>query len=477
MASFVVKYASRVRGWMYRARVPTRHSRARAAVARVMRVANARVHGARAVARVRRARGRGARRAATRGGGGDVDFLEPRVSFDVGAAIDPARAREDASDADEYEIIASRVEARLALAVEALRRGRNRGVGGGAGDARAREGAGDAGASGRVEGEGGTTSWSGVGAVEERLRAATATLAATREELERERARAAALSAEVERVRTASEATVGERNDTALELAASVAELEAEKAEAIRERARLTELKYELEQKMEEVRLEAREVRSIKERMERENEITHEKMRANQLRLLESEMERKVLFDRLRSAGDETLVGDLRQDLAAERARRRELERTIAELHKALDSSNELVASYQEQVESLRRLGVGASVPLDALEPDDEAKQTFDRRTAQAIEAHLIWRRREAHREPGDAESDWRRAEAALADRLARRDGDAVAYWAHLDALAELCVLGDVSALDVSSARALGAFIARVSTARASARARADPAQ
>lgn len=401
----------------------------------------------------------------------------PRVTFDVDASLDLARARERSSDEDEFDAIASRVEARVALAVETvLRRAA-------AADARRGDGRRASGVFARAvrDVDVDVNAWDRVvetsvekEGAEERLRAMAWTLAATRDELARERARASALREECERARLASVATVEDRNGSALELAASVAELEAEKAEAMRERARLTEMRYELERKMEEVSREARDVRSIKERIERENEITHEKMRANQLRLLESEMERKALLGRLRSADDETLVANLRQNLAEERARRRELETLTTELHRALDSSAELVESYQQKLESLGRLGAAASVPLDALEPDDEAKKSFDRHTAQAIEAHLIWRRRQARREPGDAESDWRKSEAALDDRLARRDGDVVAYWAYLDSLAHLCVLGDVSALDTVSHRAIGEFIVRVSAARAAARA-ADP--
>ena len=149
-------------------------------------------------------------------------------------AGDDEDARErDARDAeDEYERIAARMEARMAMAFEALearaRRARERETGSSSSDGeRARANASEA--TRRLE------------ELEDRLRSATTTLRATHEELERERKRCAELDAALARARDSTTAAFGEKIQTTRELAEAVAALEGEKADAMHERARLLE--------------------------------------------------------------------------------------------------------------------------------------------------------------------------------------------------------------------------------------------
>ena len=149
-------------------------------------------------------------------------------------AGDDEDARErDARDAeDEYERIAARMEARMAMAFEALearaRRARESETGSSSSDGeRARANASEA--TRRLE------------ELEDRLRSATTTLRATHEELERERKRCAELDAALARARDSTTAAFGEKIQTTRELAEAVAALEGEKADAMHERARLLE--------------------------------------------------------------------------------------------------------------------------------------------------------------------------------------------------------------------------------------------
>lgn len=244
--------------------------------------------------------------------------------------------------------------------------------------------------------------------LEDRLRSATTTLRATHEELERERKRCAELDAALARARDSTTAAFGEKIQTTRELAEAVAALEGEKADAMHERARLLE------------RMDA---------LERDGVVDGAVMNEN-----------------------------LRIELANERAKRGALEEALTDLKLASDASMELSEALRQEVEALRSSGAQLSVSLTNIEPTDEIPP----RAASAIEAHLIWRRRDARNEPGDASSDWVKAESIVTDRLARADGARVVYWAYLNALAELLRVGDVAAFDQTSWRALGDFVARV---------------
>jgi predicted nucleic acid-binding Zn-ribbon protein len=244
--------------------------------------------------------------------------------------------------------------------------------------------------------------------LEDRLRSATTTLRATHEELEHERKRCAELDAALARARDSTTAAFGEKIQTTRELAEAVAALEGEKADAMHERARLLE------------RMDA---------LERDGVVDGAVMNEN-----------------------------LRIELANERAKRGALEEALTDLKLASDASMELSVALRQEVEALRSSGAQPSVSLTNIEPTDEIPP----RAASAIEAHLIWRRRDARNEPGDASSDWVKAESIVTDRLARADGARVVYWAYLNALAELLRVGDVAAFDQTSWRALGDFVARV---------------
>jgi len=244
--------------------------------------------------------------------------------------------------------------------------------------------------------------------LEDRLRSATTTLRATHEELERERKRCAELDAALARARDSTTAAFGEKIQTTRELAEAVAALEGEKADAMHERARLLE------------RMDA---------LERDGVVDGAVMNEN-----------------------------LRIELANERAKRGALEEALTDLKLASDASMELSVALRQEVEALRSSGAQPSVSLTNIEPTDEIPP----RAVSAIEAHLIWRRRDARNEPGDASSDWVKAESIVTDRLARADGARVVYWAYLNALAELLRVGDVAAFDQTSWRALGDFVARV---------------
>ena len=244
--------------------------------------------------------------------------------------------------------------------------------------------------------------------LEDRLRSATTTLRATHEELERERKRCAELDAALARARDSTTAAFGEKIQTTRELAEAVAALEGEKADAMHERARLLE------------RMDA---------LERDGVVDGAVMNEN-----------------------------LRIELANERAKRGALEEALTDLKLVSDASMELSVALRQEVEALRSSGAQPSVSLINIEPTDEIPP----RAASAIEAHLIWRRRDARNEPGDASSDWVKAESIVTDRLARADGARVVYWAYLNALAELLRVGDVAAFDQTSWRALGDFVARV---------------
>ena len=317
-----------------------------------------------------------------------------------GAGDDEDARERDARDAeDEYERIAARMEARMAMAFEALearaRRARERETGSSSSDGeRARANASEA--TRRLE------------ELEDRLRSATTTLRATHEELERERKRCAELDAALARARDSTTAAFGEKIQTTRELAEAVAALEGEKADAMHERARLLE------------RMDA---------LERDGVVDGAVMNEN-----------------------------LRIELANERAKRGALEEALTDLKLASDASMELSVALRQEVEALRSSGAQPSVSLTNIEPTDEIPP----RAASAIEAHLIWRRRDARNEPGDASSDWVKAESIVTDRLARADGARVVYWAYLNALAELLRVGDVAAFDQTSWRALGDFVARV---------------
>ena len=376
-------------------------------------------------------------------------------------AGDDEDARErDARDAeDEYERIAARMEARMARAFEALearaRRARERESGSSSSDGeRARANASEA-----------TTTTRRLEELEDRLRSATTTLRATHEELERERKRCAELDAALARARDSTTAAFGEKIQTTRELAEAVAALEGEKADAMHERARLLEVKHALELRTEEVRLEAKAVRDAKARIESENETTHSKMRELRRKLLESEAARMQLLERVHALErdgvvDGAVMNENLRDRArsARRAKRGALEEALTDLKLASDASMELSVALRQEVEALRSSGAQPSVSLSNIEPTDEIPP----RAASAIEAHLIWRRRDARNEPGDASSDWVKAESIVTDRLARADGARVVYWAYLNALAELLRVGDVAAFDQTSWRALGDFVARV---------------
>ena len=406
----------------------------------------------------------------------DDDDDEGAVEFELDFDAREIRARENErgvetmvfeSDAeDEYERIAARMEARMEEAFEAARR--------------------------RVSSSSATTTTTAssvafeavVGAdalnqrvneLEERLRSATTSLRATQNELDFERRRCAELTSAVEGAKRTSTETIGDNAENTRALGEEIIELEREKAESMRERARLLEVKHALEEGAEQVRVEAQAVREIKERIESENEVTHAKMRDIQRKFQESEEVRRRLAERLRAY--ETTDGEtptshrddamsLREDLEREKTVRERLESELADLALEKDSTKELCDALREEVEALRRAGSGEGIALDAIEPNDDVIAAIPPHVAQSIEAHLNWRHREARGEPGDARSDWAKAESVLTDRLARADGQRVAYWAFLRSLAELMRMGDVGAFDENSWRVLGNFVGRAVIAR-----------
>jgi len=311
--------------------------------------------------------------------------------------------------------------------------------------------------------------------LEERLRSATTSLRATQNELDFERRRCAELTSAVERATRASTEAMGDNAQNARALGEEITELEREKAESIRERARLLEVKHALEEQAEQVRVEARTVREIKERIESENEVTHAKMRDIQKKFQESEEVGRRLAERLRAY--ETADGKtstsyqddattLRDELEREKTVRERLETELADLTLEKDATKELCDALREEVEALRREGSGDGIALGMIEPDADLIAAIPPHVAQSIEAHLNWRHREARGEPGDARGDWAKAESVLTDRLARTDGQRVAYWAFLRSLAELMRLGDVGAFDETSWRVLGDFVGRAVIAR-----------
>jgi len=410
----------------------------------------------------------------------DDDDDEGAVEFELDFDAREIRARENErgvetmvfeSDAeDEYERIAARMEARMEEAFEAAREAARR----------------------RVSSSSATTTTTAssvafeavVGAdalnqrvneLEERLRSATTSLRATQNELDFERRRCAELTSAVEGAKRTSTETIGDNAENTRALGEEIIELEREKAESMRERARLLEVKHALEEGAEQVRVEAQAVREIKERIESENEVTHAKMRDIQRKFQESEEVRRRLAERLRAY--ETTDGEtptshrddamsLREDLEREKTVRERLESELADLALEKDSTKELCDALREEVEALRRAGSGEGIALDAIEPNDDVIAAIPPHVAQSIEAHLNWRHREARGEPGDARSDWAKAESVLTDRLARADGQRVAYWAFLRSLAELMRMGDVGAFDENSWRVLGNFVGRAVIAR-----------
>ena len=411
----------------------------------------------------------------------DDDDDEGAVEFELDFDAREIRARENErgvetmvfeSDAeDEYERIAARMEARMEEAFEAAREAVRR----------------------RVSSSSATTTTTTTSSVafeavvgadalnqrvnelEERLRSATTSLRATQNELDFERRRCAELTSAVEGAKRTSTETIGDNAENTRALGEEIIELEREKAESMRERARLLEVKHALEEGAEQVRVEAQAVREIKERIESENEVTHAKMRDIQRKFQESEEVRRRLAERLRAY--ETTDGEtptshrddamsLREDLEREKTVRERLESELADLALEKDSTKELCDALREEVEALRRAGSGEGIALDAIEPNDDVIAAIPPHVAQSIEAHLNWRHREARGEPGDARSDWAKAESVLTDRLARADGQRVAYWAFLRSLAELMRMGDVGAFDENSWRVLGNFVGRAVIAR-----------
>ena len=411
----------------------------------------------------------------------DDDDDEGAVEFELDFDAREIRARENErgvetmvfeSDAeDEYERIAARMEARMEEAFEAAREAARR----------------------RVSSSSATTTTTTASSVafeavvgadalnqrvnelEERLRSATTSLRATQNELDFERRRCAELTSAVEGAKRTSTEAIGDNAENTRALGEEIIELEREKAESMRERARLLEVKHALEEGAEQVRVEALAVREIKERIESENEVTHAKMRDIQRKFQESEEVRRRLAERLRAY--ETTDGEtptshrddamsLREDLEREKTVRERLESELADLALEKDSTKELCDALREEVEALRRAGSGEGIALDAIEPNDDVIAAIPPHVAQSIEAHLNWRHREARGEPGDARSDWAKAESVLTDRLARADGQRVAYWAFLRSLAELMRMGDVGAFDENSWRVLGNFVGRAVIAR-----------
>ena len=411
----------------------------------------------------------------------DDDDDEGAVEFELDFDAREIRARENErgvetmvfeSDAeDEYERIAARMEARMEEAFEAAREAARR----------------------RASSSSATTTTTTASSVafeavvgadalnqrvnelEERLRSATTSLRATQNELDFERRRCEELTSAVEGAKRTSTEAIGDNAENTRALGEEIIELEREKAESMRERARLLEVKHALEEGAEQVRVEAQAVREIKERIESENEVTHAKMRDIQRKFQESEEVRRRLAERLRAY--ETTDGEtptshrddamsLREDLEREKTVRERLESELADLALEKDSTKELCDALREEVEALRRAGSGEGIALDAIEPNDDVIAAIPPHVAQSIEAHLNWRHREARGEPGDARSDWAKAESVLTDRLARADGQRVAYWAFLRSLAELMRMGDVGAFDENSWRVLGNFVGRAVIAR-----------
>ena len=410
----------------------------------------------------------------------DEGAVELELDFDAREIRARASERDDVemmafeSDADdEYERIAARMEARMEEAFEAFEA--------------AREAARRRASSSKTTTTTATSSVTfeavvgadalnqRVNELEERLRSATTSLRATQNELDFERRRCAELTSAVERAKRASTEAIGDNAQNTRALGEEITELEREKAESMQERARLLEVKHALEEQAEQVRVEAQTVRKIKERIESENEVTHAKMRDIQKKFQESEEVGRRLAERLRayeaadgqtptSYWDDAMT--LRDELEREKTTRERLETELADLTLEKDATKELCDALREEVEALRRAGSGDGIALGTIEPNADLIAAIPPHAAQSIEAHLNWRHREARGEPGDARSDWAKAESVLTDRLARTDGQRVAYWAFLRSLAELMRLGDVGAFDETSWRVLGDFVGRAVIAR-----------
>ena len=152
----------------------------------------------------------------------------------------------------------------------------------------------------------------------------------------------------------------------------------------------------------------------------------------------------------------------IRAELERVRLRAKELERALTESLDANETAIGIIADLRDEIDASRARETPPPTTTSGVSFDgaDIADIDIDIATAHAIEAHIIWRRRVARGEPGDARGDWARAQAVV-DDLTRSSSssssssppsvsaaNAAVSRAFLENVIELIVLGDVSAFD-----------------------------
>jgi len=146
----------------------------------------------------------------------------------------------------------------------------------------------------------------------------------------------------------------------------------------------------------------------------------------------------------------------IRAELERVRIRTKELERALTESLDANETAIGIIADLRDEIDASRARETTPTPTTSGVSFDgaDIADIDIDIATAHAIEAHIIWRRRVARGEPGDARGDWARAQAVV-DDLTRSSSsppsaasNAALSRAFLQNVIELIALGDVSAFD-----------------------------
>ena len=153
----------------------------------------------------------------------------------------------------------------------------------------------------------------------------------------------------------------------------------------------------------------------------------------------------------------------IRAELERVRLRAKELERALTESLDANETAIGIIADLRDEIDASRSRETTPTPTTSGASFDgaDIADIDIDIATAHAIEAHIIWRRRVARGEPGDARGDWARAQAVVDDLTrsssssspsppftASNAANAALSRAFLENVIELIALGDVSAFD-----------------------------
>jgi len=151
----------------------------------------------------------------------------------------------------------------------------------------------------------------------------------------------------------------------------------------------------------------------------------------------------------------------IRAELERVRLRAKELERALTESLDANETAIGIIAALRDEIDASRARETTPTPTTSGASFDgaDIADIDIDIATAHAIEAHIIWRRRVARGEPGDARGDWARAQAVVDDLTrssssssppftASNASNAALSRAFLENVIELIALGDVSAFD-----------------------------